>query len=249
VKHRARVSVFSLFLFSIGFFAVNAESYTQIVKAWWGQSQESLQANLLSSDPVVEEVEDPLPLVSSDLPVQPPIVSESVLPGTETLSKTDPSIHLSVLPPDTRLIIPKLNKNVPVIFSDPQKLLNAQWESLEKTFQEDLKRGVIHYPGTAEPGEKGNVFITGHSSYYLWDDGRYKDVFALLHTVKVGDEIQVQHKNETHTYKVEEVKQVKNKDVSVLAQSGDEKQLTLMTCTPVGTNIRRLVVIAKEVEE
>ncbi|EKD93204.1 MAG: sortase family protein [uncultured bacterium] len=246
-KYMLRVSLFSSFLFFMGFFAVNAEAYSQILKVWWAESGQTLRTNLFTADSgLVEEEEKLLPVSSNPLAIQVPVVDEPSM--SEILPELTTALHLNVLPPDTRLIIPKINKNVPVIFSDPKQLLNAQWESLEKTFQDDLKRGVIHYPGTAEPGEKGNIFITGHSSYYLWDDGRYKDVFALLHTLKVGDEIEVQHHGDSHHYKIEEIKQVKNKDVSVLSQDENEKTLTLMTCTPVGTNIRRLVVIAKEVE-
>ena len=116
---------------------------------------------------------------------------------------------------------------------------------MEQTFQNDLKEGVVHYPGTANPGEPGNVFITGHSSYYLWDTGRYKDVFARLNQLKPGDDIVLYYNQKKYHYVVRERKEVQNDDISVLDQ-GTEKILTLMTCSPVGTNFRRLVVVATE---
>jgi sortase A len=104
----------------------------------------------------------------------------------------------------------------------------------------------VHYPGTAEPGEHGNVVITGHSSYFLWDPGRFKDVFALLHQVVVGDTVVVYHNQEKYQYKVYQIEVVMPDQVDVLAQAGGDR-LTLITCTPVGTNLKRLIVLAKPV--
>jgi sortase A len=105
---------------------------------------------------------------------------------------------------------------------------------------------VVHYPGTAEPGQNGNVVITGHSSYFVWDPGGFKDVFALLHEVNIGDKIIVYHQQIPYSYQVYDKKVVMPDQVDVLTQAG-ENRLTLITCTPVGTNLKRLVVFAKPV--
>jgi len=221
-------------IFAIGFLTINAQSYSQILQA------DLLEVTGKTTESSLEQfVEQP----NAEPAPQKLLVVERTLDAQKAQI---PQLNLSVTPPDNRLIIPKINKNIPLIDSDPQKLMNANWQSLEKTFQEDLKNGVIHYPGTANPGEVGNVFITGHSSYYPWDSGRYKSVFARLKDVEVGDDIIVYYNQEKHHYIVREKKEVKADDVSVLNQ-GDGKYLTLMTCTPVGTNIKRLVVIAEEV--
>ena len=49
-------------------------------------------------------------------------------------------------------------------------------------------------------------------------------------------------------YKVVEKKEVKPTDVSVLDQPTHERLATLMTCTPIGTTLRRLIVIAQEID-
>ena len=222
-----RAGLFSVILFAGGFFTINAASYSEII-----------QASLLTADENqhVEPVEE-----------QPKIQKLLVVERTATAQKAQiPELNLAITPPDNRIIIPRIDKNIPLIDSDPKKLMNADWKSLEKTFQEDLENGVIHYPGTANPGEEGNVFITGHSSYYPWAPGNFKSVFARLKDVEVGDDIIVYYNQEKHHYIVREKKEVKNNDVSVLEQ-GEGKFLTLMTCSPVGTNIKRLVVIAEEV--
>ena len=101
--------------------------------------------------------------------------------------------------------------------------------------------GVVHYPDTALPGEVGNVFITGHSSYYWWSKGEYNTVFSILDKLIMGDDIYIHYNNKRYTYRVYDVDIVLPSDTSVLEQ-GDNSILTLMTCTPVGTNYRRLIV-------
>ncbi len=157
-----------------------------------------------------------------------------------------PDLDLDVTPPDTRIIIPRINKNVPIITVSTEALVNRDWTRLEQEIQDALQDGVVHYPGTAFPGDDGNVVITGHSSYFPWDPGRFKDVFALLHGVKIGDKIYVYYKQKKYEYEVYETKVVLPTQVDVLTQGGDER-LTLITCTPVGTNLKRLIVLAKPV--
>jgi sortase A len=106
---------------------------------------------------------------------------------------------------------------------------------------------VVHYPGTAQPGQIGNVFITGHSSYYLWDPGKYKDVFVRLHDMDVGDEFTVFWNQNTYHYRIRERKVVAPEETSVLSQPQHERIATLMTCTPIGTAKNRLVLVADQI--
>lgn len=159
-----------------------------------------------------------------------------------------PPLNLEVFPTDTRVVIPRINTNVPVIGVKNENLIAQRWEALEADIQKALRNGVVHYPGTALPGENGNVVITGHSSYYAWDPGRFKDVFALLHDVRHNDRIVVYFNQKKFIYEVTNIKVVLPKDIDVLAQSSTEK-LTLITCTPIGTNLKRLIIEAKLVEK
>ncbi|MFA6521729.1 MAG: class E sortase [Candidatus Gracilibacteria bacterium] len=155
-----------------------------------------------------------------------------------------PSLNLEVFPTDMRVVIPRINQNVPVVGVKNESLIARKWNELESDIQKSLRNGVVHYPGTALPGDNGNTVITGHSSYYAWDAGRFKDVFALLHDVKIGDKVIVYFNQKKFIYEVNRIKVVFPKDVDVLAPSPQE-QLTLITCTPIGTNLKRLVVTAK----
>lgn len=130
------------------------------------------------------------------------------------------------------IVIPKINVDAPIVYS--AKDTNAQ-------ILEDLKSGVVHYPGTAMPGRVGNVFMTGHSSYYWWNGGQYNQVFALLHNLKAGDLVYLYYKGGKYVYRMKDSVVVNPSDVHVLDQT-TTPTLSLMTCTPIGTNLRRLIV-------
>lgn len=151
-------------------------------------------------------------------------------------------------PPENRIIVPKLNLNVPLVTPSYQSLLNEDWDNLETDIQNALELGVVHYPGTARPGQAGNFFVTGHSSYYPWADGNYKTVFARLHELNIGDEYWVYYGGDKHRYVVQEKKEVKPSNVNVLDQPIHKRISTLMTCTPVGTTLRRLIIVSVEVD-
>lgn len=153
----------------------------------------------------------------------------------------------NVGPPDNRILIPKLKLNVPLVQPPVESLLRQDWSQVEEDIQTALIDGVVHYPGTAKPGQAGNFFVTGHSSYYPWAPGAYKTVFARLPELKPGDEYWVYYKGDRHRYVVTEKKEVSPGDITVLDQPEGKRISTLMTCTPIGTTLRRLVVIAQEV--
>ena len=105
----------------------------------------------------------------------------------------------------------------------------------------NLENGLIHLKGTAMPGEIGNVFVTGHSSNYPWAKGKYNNVFALLDKLVIGETIQLKYQEKDFLYEIKDIKVVNPDDVSVL-QPTKNSVLTLMTCTPLGTSLRRLII-------
>jgi len=139
----------------------------------------------------------------------------------------------------TRLLIPKINVEVPVISIS---------DNNEETIQKGLEQGVVHYPGTAGPGEGGNYFILGHSSDYLWRPGEYKDVFALLNKLEQGDLVKVEDQGKEYIYEITEKVIVSPEQVDVLRATPDAT-LSLMTCWPIGTPLKRLIVKAKLIRD
>ncbi len=109
----------------------------------------------------------------------------------------------------------------------------------------DLSNGLAHLPGTSLPGEKGNVFISGHSA--LSPIFSFKTAaFAKLQDLKKGDQIILQAEGTEFSYLVEELKVVDPKDLSVINPPDKRGRfITLMTCVPPGLNFKRLVVLGK----
>lgn len=116
-----------------------------------------------------------------------------------------------------------------------------------KTLVDSLKfdKNLSHFPGTALPGEVGNSFITGHSLLPQFNDPKnFRAIFTKLEQLEVGDDVYVDFEGKRFHYIVQYLKVVSPKDLSVLSPiSQNGKNLTLMTCVPPGTNIKRLVVV------
>jgi len=110
----------------------------------------------------------------------------------------------------------------------------------------DLKSSLIQYPQTALPGQLGNTVVFGHSVLpQLFNPKSYVSIFATLHTLKIGDEIILTYDGSVYKYIVSEMFEVKADDFSVLEQRYNDKTLSLITCSPPGTYLRRLVVRAE----
>lgn len=109
----------------------------------------------------------------------------------------------------------------------------------------ELSKGLVHLPGSALPGEKGNVFVSGHSalSKFL---SLNKALFANLTDLKKGDEITIEAGGVKFKYQVTSLKVVDPSDISVInAPEGQGRYISLMTCVPPGLNFKRLVVLGK----
>lgn len=107
----------------------------------------------------------------------------------------------------------------------------------------DIKKKLIQYPGTANPGQPGNAVIFGHSVLpQLFNPKYYLTIFSTLPTLESGDEILVNFDGVIYKYRVEEMVEVPPDDTSVLEQRYDDSYLTLITCVPPGTYLRRLIV-------
>jgi sortase A len=159
----------------------------------------------------------------------------TILPEPEPAPEPEPEPE-PIIDYAPEIIITKLGVNAPLFVNVlPSQTLPT------------LEKGVVHYADTALPGQIGNTVIFGHSSDYPWSPGLYKNVFALLDQLVAGDKITIPYKSQRFTYEVTSAKVVRASDLSVLKKTADP-QLTLITCYPVGTSQRRLVVSARLVE-
>jgi len=140
---------------------------------------------------------------------------------------------------ESKVIIPKINVEIPVVYDEPS--------IQEGAVQKALERGVLHYATTPSPGEKGNAVIFGHSSNNILNSGKYKFAFVLLSRLENGDTFMLEKGGKRFVYKVFEKKIVAPTDLSVLEKTGKVATATLITCDPPGTSINRLVVIGEQI--
>ncbi len=138
------------------------------------------------------------------------------------------------------VIIPKINVEIPVDYS--------QSSTNEAVIENALESGVVHYPNTAFPGQKGNAAYFGHSSNNIFNKGKYKFAFVLLHTLVKGDTFYLTYKGKVYVYKVISRTIVDPSQVGVLGPvPGQTATATLITCDPPGTSLHRLVVVGKQI--
>ena len=114
--------------------------------------------------------------------------------------------------------------------------IELDWLVVEGVTLDALKDGPGHYPGTAMPGQLGNVVISGHRT-------TFGAPFYRLDEVQVGDAITVTAPYGRFIYRVTETKIVAPTDLTVVVES-DDARLTLTTCHPRFSARQRLIVVA-----
>lgn len=100
-----------------------------------------------------------------------------------------------------------------------------------------LQLAVGHIPGTAFPGDLGNVGLAAHRDTF----------FRRLREIQSDDEIRLTTPDATYTYRVARTDIVEPRDVWVLDPT-DHPALTLVTCYPfnyVGSAPQRFIVRAQ----
>lgn len=167
--------------------------------------------------------------------------SNALLVSTEAIEASNDSLSVKNSPSGNsfNLLIPKIHLNSSVIADvNPYD---------EKEYQSALKNGLAQATGTGLPGQGGAIYIFGHSSNYLWDQGKYKSAFYLLKNLELNDQIIVSYEGRLYTYKVSNKKVVEPNELSLI-DKGTKEQLVLQTCWPPISNFKRLVVFADPIE-
>lgn len=150
---------------------------------------------------------------------------------------------------DEYVVIPSLGIITPVNnMEESDETFDSIISGQEFNINPYLHSGVLRYPGSAQVGELGNSVILGHSSYWKADFGRYKTIFTELPEMDQGEVVWVFKKEGTeykkYEYIIDESYETNDYDVEVLTP-GNGKNLTLITCTPIGTAKNRWIVHAK----
>jgi len=97
-----------------------------------------------------------------------------------------------------------------------------------------INRGPSHWPGTAMPGQLGNVVIAGHRTTYsrpFWDLDLVQPGAELIFTMATG---------ERHVYRLDRTEVVDDEDVHIVDQTYGYRA-TLFGCHPKGSARQRIV--------
>lgn len=122
----------------------------------------------------------------------------------------------------TRMVIKSISVDAPVVQGD-------DWEQ--------LKKGVGHHLGTANPGERGNMVLSAHNDVF-------GEIFRHLDQVELKDEILVYSGSRVFRYVVTQKRVIEPTEVSVMYPTSDPTA-TLITCYPYLVDNKRIVVIAE----
>lgn len=119
------------------------------------------------------------------------------------------------------------------------RTLGVEVMILEGVKPRTLRRAVGHIPGTALPGQPGNVALAGHRDTF----------FRSLRDIPQDTEITLTTLHGTYRYRVDSTTVVEPQAVEVLADSPDAT-LTLVTCYPfdfIGHAPKRFIVRARKI--
>jgi LPXTG-site transpeptidase (sortase) family protein len=143
--------------------------------------------------------------------------------------------------PEFSIVIPKIGAN--------SRIVPNVDAADEESYLKDLKKGVAHAKGTAFPGEQSHIFLFAHSADNIFDIGTYNAVFYLLYKLEKGDEVTLFYQNQRYTYRVVDKKIVDPSEVEYLTRKTEGEFLTLQTCYPPGTVLKRMLIFATRVSE
>lgn len=146
-------------------------------------------------------------------------IPEHLRPVWQSLSKLPtpiPAVEQAI-----RIQIPAIGVDAPVVQGDG-------WEQ--------LKKGVAQHIGTPDPGENGNIVLSGHNDVF-------GEVFRYLDRLSPGDIIVLFTTQRQYTYVVIGTQMVEPTAVEVMAATSDAR-VTLISCHPYLVDIHRIVVSA-----
>lgn len=147
------------------------------------------------------------------------------------------------MPPAVHVAVPEVGIDTTIVEVAPAKS-ESHGRTVFTWAVADWSAG--HHSTSADPGEGGNIILTGH------DDVR-GEVFRGLHDIQLGDQVQLTSPAGVFTYAVTEVhvREYRNASPEELIAAGrflapmPEERVTLVTCWPYGIDTHRIIVVAR----
>lgn len=165
-------------------------------------------------------------------------ISPSSVTPSSIIAQPNGSI---VVGPESKIYIPKIRVDADVIYDTTPDHV-SQMKAMEK--------GVAWFGiagANSKPGQVGNTVLSGHSSNDWLESGDNKFVFARLEQLQLGDMIYLHYNTTRYSYTITKREIVKPTEINKLVYETDRPVLTLITCTPLGTSEKRLLLTADQV--
>ena len=157
--------------------------------------------------------------------------------GTNLFTVPEKVLEIDPLSTGFGIVIPKINANAKVIDNvDPGN---------ESDYLAALKEGVAHAAGTVYPGQAGNTYLFAHSVGNFWEVNQWNAVFYLLKELTPGDEVDLFYQGRRYIYIVYDKKIAEPGDTQYLYTQSSYPMVTLQTCWPPGTTLKRLLVFGR----
>jgi len=237
--HRLKTSEYAriLILRTIGNFLLFASLF-MIVKTFWQPVKEELIYFINVQIQKKYIVADDLEKQGLSLNKDSPYIKKGLLASVFNIKPIEILIPED---PNFSIVIPKIGANA--------KVLSNIDAADEKTYLDALNKGVAHTLGTAFPGEGGHIFLFAHSTDYFWNIGTYNAIFYLLYKLEKNDEVDIFYQGQRYVYRVIGREIVDPSQVQYLTRKTNREFLTLQTCWPPGTTLKRLLIFAVRVAE
>jgi LPXTG-site transpeptidase (sortase) family protein len=229
------LKIFIVF-FAIVFFILNGTAFPSWVSYKTHQLTKAFQEELFRFPIFLTKIPSSKETSSEEINTS-PIINNDIFPILTEKSE----IALPAIPVEANetniLEIPQFNIKAPI-----RKFTSSNLDLI----YEELKKGVVLYPGSSIPGQGYSVII-GHSSQYPWESGKYRTVFALLNELRIGDKIYVFWEQKPLVFEVKD-KQIfipwpqGSETTETIFPPSNEPTLILQSCWPVGAASKRVAV-------
>ena len=159
--------------------------------------------------------------------------------NSQAMNVTDTSIvaigEEKAVQKEDSLVIEKIAMEAPLIISPSNSV-----EDVEAS----LKKGVMIYPDSSLPSEKGTTIILGHTAPVNWPRVNYYGIFNRLNEVKKGDQLLIYFQGRQYVYTVTRQFLVKPGDELAPSLTNYENVLFLSTCWPPNIGDHRIIIEA-----
>ncbi len=175
----------------------------------------------------------------------------ALAPSTEEILQShlmDYNFAFNTVAPVNRILVPSIGLDVPIIISKNKSATDFS----KADYDTELKEWVVKYPTTPAPGEEWNTLLFGHTSQEVWKSNPYGTIFKDIAKLKDNTLIQILRQWHLYEYKVIDLFIVSPKEVNaqyLTYQNAWGSYITLMWCYPLGTEKKRILVVAKLIDK